>query len=66
MPPGMLSVAPSDRSPFEMMLLGELGPMTQMTVRMPGSFPSGVVSMTRIATLPPQKFGGIGLPRTVL
>jgi hypothetical protein len=29
--PGMLRVAPSDRSPFEMMLSGGFGPITQIT-----------------------------------
>ena len=62
--PGTLSVAPSDRSPFEMMLFGGFGPMTQMTVRMPESSPCGVLSMTLIATRPPQKFGGIEVPNT--
>jgi hypothetical protein len=57
-------VAPSERSPFEMMLFGGFGLMTQIAVRMPDNCPRGVVSMTRISNLPPQKFGGSGSPNT--
>src|SRR5262249_48939911 len=62
--PGTFSVTPSPLGPL--MLFGGLGPMTQMTVRMPGKcrvVPVGM-SITRIFTTPPQKLSGSGSPKT--